>query len=121
MSIGPLGIVAGAAGSALSQTKAAEVERQRNAADRQQQVRADDRAENAAGIGRADGKNHESHDRDADGRLGYQRRPRHGNDESGGEPSAEILATTADDDVLAAPPPAADPSGLSGTQLDLSG
>lgn len=117
MSIGPLGIVGGAAGSALSQAKATETERSRHADERRQQVRADDRAENAAGIGRADGENHETHDRDADGRLGYRRPPT----EENSDERAERSSTMPDDDVLSAPPTPVDPSGISGTKLDLSG
>jgi hypothetical protein len=113
MSIGSMGIVGGAAGTPLSQVKQAEAERTRAAADQQRKARADGLTESASDVGRADGENHESHDRDADGRLGYMLQ----------EPPSEATAEAdvATDDVLAVSPPASDPSGISGSKLDLLG
>lgn len=111
MSIGSLGIVAGAAGAPLAQTKSADVERNREAAANQQrQIHADAQAENAAGIGQADGENHQTNDRDADGRMPYTyglERPR----EEGGNAAPDA----------AAKPQATDPTGASGSHLDLTG
>jgi len=70
MSVGPLGgIAASAAGSPLAQAKGSDVERtQQDASSQQRRVQADQKAENAAGIGEADGEDHETAERDADGR-----------------------------------------------------
>ena len=70
MSMGPLGgIASSAAGSPLSQAKGSDVERaEQDAAAQQRRVQADQKAENAAGIGEADGEDHETAERDADGR-----------------------------------------------------
>lgn len=111
MSIGSLGIVAGAAGAPLAQTKSADVERNREAlANQQRQIHADTQAENAAGIGQTDGENNQTHDRDADGRMPYtydlERKAEDGGD-AAGEASAKPQAT--------------DPNGTSGSHLDLTG
>ena len=70
MSLGPLGGIGGsAAGSPLAQVKGSDVERaQQDATSQQRRVQADQKAENAAGIGEADGEDHETTERDADGR-----------------------------------------------------
>jgi hypothetical protein len=115
MSIGSLGIVGGFAGAPLSQAKSAEAEKNREAAAQQAQVRADERAEASSGIGRADGENHESHDRDADGRLGYFQQPTANPEEQ------NSVEGPGDDNVLHAPPQAVDPNGVSGSRLDLTG
>ncbi|MFH1265237.1 MAG: hypothetical protein ABIK89_05875 [Planctomycetota bacterium] len=70
MSLGPLGgITASAAGSPLAQAKGSDVEKaQQDAGGQQRRVQADQKAESAAGIGEADGEDHETSERDADGR-----------------------------------------------------
>ena len=67
MSVGPLGGIAGSvAGSPLAQSKGSDVERaQQDAANQTRRTKADQKAENAAGIGEADGEDHEAADRDA--------------------------------------------------------
>ncbi|HUT12543.1 MAG TPA: hypothetical protein VMY42_18745 [Thermoguttaceae bacterium] len=109
MSIGPLaGIIGSAAGSPLAQTQGSEPERaQQDAAVQQRRTDSDKKAEAAAGIGEANGEDHEAEDRDADGRRLW-------------EPSSEGNAET--------PKGAAGPSrqskdatGESGNLLDLSG
>ncbi len=69
MSIGPVGTAISAAGSPLAQTKGAEVERAREevGAERRQ-VYYDEMAEAAAGVGEPDGEDHETSERDGDGR-----------------------------------------------------
>ena len=70
MSLGPLGGIAGsAAGSPLAQTKSSDVERaQQDTGNQQRRVQTDQKAEDAAGIGETDGEDHETAERDADGR-----------------------------------------------------
>jgi hypothetical protein len=107
MSIGPLGGIANsAAGTSLAQTKGSEVERsQHDTSSQQRQIQNDARAEAAAGIGQTDGEDHETADRDADGRSPWRR----------------ILKPKAGDVDPTSPPTGKDPSGQSGSQLDLSG
>jgi hypothetical protein len=107
MSIGSLsGVAAGIAGAPLAQTKGAELERAPQEVGGQQ-LRAEgaQKAEAAAGIGEADGEEHAANERDADGRRPWQ---------------APVRKA-----VEAAPPAAAplpkDPSGQSGSLLDLTG
>jgi len=70
MSVGPL---AGAAGLPLAQAKGAEVERSHHDVGAQhRQVHYAQKAEAAAGIGQPDGEDHETADRDADGRLPWE-------------------------------------------------
>ena len=110
MSVGPLGGVANsAAGAPLAQTKGSELQRSQQDNDVQQrQAFGEQRADSAAGIGEADGQDHETADRDADGRRILEKRP--GRKQPG---------TSADEG--AEPPPAKDVTGESGNQLDLSG
>jgi hypothetical protein len=109
MSIGPLGPIVSAAGSALAQTKGSDLERTQNeVAGQERQTEVGRQAESAAGIGAADGENHQPSERDADGRrlweapLGKR---------AGGDASACGQDET---------PRAKDPSGQSGGALDLS-
>lgn len=109
MSVGPFAGVAGsAAGSPLSQAQGSDTDRNRQDAGVQQR-RAESRqkAESAAGVGETDGEDHETADRDADGRRPWERnqRPEH--------------ADPSDDGPHA--PKTKDPTGNSGTRLDLSG
>jgi len=71
MSIGPMaGLAAGVAATPSAQTTGSEVDRAEQAtANQQRRVRNEERAEEAAGIGQPDGDDHETADRDADGRL----------------------------------------------------
>ena len=77
MSMGPLGgIGTNAAGSPLAQTRGSEVERARqDAGTQERRVSSDERAEAAAGIDEADGENHETAERDADGRRLWEEVP----------------------------------------------
>jgi len=111
MSVGPMGAVPGSvAGSPLAQTSGSETERARHDAGAQQRrIQSDQKAESAAGIGETDGEDHETADRDADGRRPWEAPP---------EPGA---AETSDPNAPADPPRNKDPSGESGNLLDLTG
>jgi|WetSurMetagenome_2_1015567.scaffolds.fasta_scaffold1624812_1 hypothetical protein len=104
MNIGPLdGTSVGAAGSPLAQAKGSEVERaHEQLAARARQVYHGRKAAAASGVGEPDGEDHETTDRDADGRRAWERSP--GGDGAAPEPG-----------------PSRDPSRLSGRLLDLSG
>ncbi|HUY93106.1 MAG TPA: hypothetical protein VMV10_30530 [Pirellulales bacterium] len=109
MSIGPLGPIISAAGSSLAQSKGSELERTQNeVAGQQRQTEVGRQAESAAGIGAADGENHETSERDADGRRLWE---------------APLDPKNAGDANAAGgpePPRAKDPTGQSGGHLDLS-
>ena len=107
MSIGPLGGVAGsAAGAPLAQAKGSEVERvQQDTGSQELRVNAAEKAEAASGIGEADGENHETSERDADGRRLWELNKPPG--ASQGHPADE--------------PQVKDPTGQAGNLLDLSG
>lgn len=111
MSIGSLGILGGIAGAPLAQTKGADAERaEQDVSNQQRQVTNELKAEAAAGIAETDGKQHETNERDADGRRPWEFPGRKG---APAAPEPEPQATE--------PPPSKDPSGESGGQLDLSG
>jgi hypothetical protein len=76
MSIGPLGIAASAAGVPLAQTKGSAVERaQEEVGAERRQVYHEQEAAAAAGVGEPDGENHETTERDADGRRPWEDLP----------------------------------------------
>lgn len=109
MSVGPLPpVAAGASGTTLTQPKGADLDRaQQESASHQRRVQAEQRAENAAGIGQADGEDHESSERDADGRRPWEIG---GRTNSPKPPASEP-----------APRLGKDPTGQAGTLLDLTG
>lgn len=111
MSLGPVGgIFAGAAGAPLAQTKGTESDRvQQDTRAAQRQVEQAQRADDAAGVGQTDGEEHQSHERDADGRRHWE------------EPAHRQTATATPEEAPAPPHAVRDPSGISGNQLDLSG
>jgi hypothetical protein len=110
-----IGIIGGVAGSQVSQVKS-DADRVRATADAQARaVDSQQQAEDAAGIGKTDGKNHETHDRDADGRRYWEPPP---------EPKDELTLdenTAAGENGDVPPSPASDPRGESGGHLDLTG
>ena len=108
MSVGPTGGIAGsAAGAPLAQTKGAEVDRARqDASGQERRVHNDKRAESAAGIGETDGEDHETAERDADGRRLWEKTA--AGQQSGEESPAERRGSK-------------DASGQAGNLLDLSG
>jgi hypothetical protein len=75
MSVGSLvGLAGSVAATQLAQTAGSEIERGHQAADSQERrVENEQRAESAGGIGEADGDNHETSERDADGRRLWER------------------------------------------------
>jgi len=114
MSVGPLGaggIAASAAGSPLAQTQGSEPERAaQDASAQQRRIRSDEKAEAAAGIGETNGEDHESEERDADGRRLWEE-PAEAQTEEEQEESAQTPPERLSKDV----------SGESGNMLDLSG
>ena len=105
MSIGPLGIAAGVAGTPLAQTVGSEVERAHGEVGAQRrQVYYEGKADAAAGIGQPDGDDHETDERGPDGRRPWEDRQ-------------ASMAADAPQDVARS----ADPSHQSGNLLDLDG
>jgi len=112
MSIGSLGMIGSVATTGGVQAKA-DADRVKESVDVQaRKLESQTMAEDAAGIGRADGENHETHERDADGRRLYEEPPQ--------PPKAEETETTTDAQPIPMPQ-AIDPTGLCGGQLDLTG
>ncbi len=110
MSVGPLGIAGSAAGSPLSQTRGADVEKAaQDTADQSRETQTSQRAEKASGIGETH-EDEQASDRDADGRRPW---------EAGGQPKKP--PGDAPPDEPQAPPQSKDPTGQKGNQLDLSG
>jgi hypothetical protein len=105
-----MGIVASVAGSPVAQTTGAEVDRARHERTNQQrQVESLDKAEAAAGIGQTE-EEHQSEDRDADGRRLWEETARKAKpDDADHESDASPLRQSRD------------PTGQSGGQLDLTG
>jgi hypothetical protein len=112
MSVGPMGGLpaAAVAGTSLAQAKGSDVDRtQQDSAAQQRRVQTDQKAESAAGIGEADGEDHQTGERDADGRRLWEETP-------GGSGPGDSAGEQADDQSHEK-----DPSGQSGSLLDLSG
>jgi hypothetical protein len=102
----PTGIIAGTAGSPLAQTKGSEPERTQQAVGAQRRrVYHQQKAAAAAGVGEPDGEDHETADRDADGRRPWEE-PGEPKDEDAGSPDVRQ---------------GKDPSQQRGNVLDLSG
>lgn len=111
MSVGSLsGLAASVAGTALAQSKGSDVERAQTEANSfERHVESEKKAENAAGIGETDGEDHETAERDADGRRIWEDTRRKKGEQSA-EPSPPLEA-----------PRSKDVSGQCGTLLDLNG
>mgnify|MGYP000868243632 FL=1 len=111
MSVGPMGVAGSAAGSPLAQSQGSDVNRvQQDTASQTRQSQASQKAEQASGVGQTE-QDEQASDRDADGRRPW---------EVGSPPSAD--ASAADEAAAETPPgPSKDPSGLTGSQLDLHG
>ena len=109
MSVGPLFYLpASVAGVPLAQSKGTDIDRaEQEAGAVELAAEGEKKAEAAAGIGEADGENHQTADRDADGRQILVK------------PGRRQAAAP----VAADPPPqqSKDPSRQSGNQLDLNG
>jgi hypothetical protein len=108
MSMGPLtGVLTSAAGVPFAQVKGSDLDRAANENTVQQRAKDSQlKTEAAAGIGATDGQDHETEERDADGRrpweVGYQ------------GPAPRQPTTSAE------PPMSRDASGECGNALDLS-
>ncbi len=109
MSIGPMSSIAGSvAGTSLAQTRGSDIDRaQQESAARELRAQSQEKAELAAGIGEADGDNHQTAERDADGRRLWEFPRRKGEQDDGSEEPRQ--------------PRSQDPTGQSGSMLDLSG
>jgi len=104
-----VGIAATVAGVPLAQAKGSEIERsQHEAGSQQRQVANDAKAESAAGIGAADGEDHATQERDADGRRLWESSSR----------AKNLPSVDGDEQVLRQ---SKDASGNRGNQLDLTG
>jgi hypothetical protein len=112
MSVGPMGFFSSIAATPLSQSRGNDVDRAgQETAGQSAQTTNEAKAENAAGIGAADGEEHGTAERDADGRRIWETTA---NKKRPAEPTADVTATL----------PASlskDASGESGNQLDLTG
>jgi hypothetical protein len=113
MSMGPLGgVVGSAAGTSLSQAAGSETERsQRDTAAQNREIAGNERTEKASGVGQTE-QDQESSERDADGRRLWERPAKRAKDAKG-EPVG--------DDASALSKQSKDPTGQSGTKLDLTG
>ena len=106
MSIGPASSLGSVAGTPLGQTKGAELERaQHDAAGQDRKVAGDRQAENAAGIGTTEEES-ATGERDADGHRLWEKPP---------NTPADQEAAASDEHRVK------DPTGQSGSLLDLSG
>ena len=110
MNVGPMGgLIGSAAGAPLSQTSGSETERsQRDASAQARQAATDNSAEQAAGIGTTD-EDQGTSERDADGRRFWESQGEQ--HESGEDESSESTNERR----------SKDPSGISGSSLDLTG
>ena len=125
MSIGPAGFYsiiaatspqASASGVPLAQSQGSDADRTaQEVAEQKRAAEARLKAESAEGVGQTDGEEHESNERDADGRRLWEKPVRASDDPEAEEPESP--------DTIAAPPPHAsrDATGQSGSQLDLMG
>jgi hypothetical protein len=109
MSMVPLGgLLGSSAGVPLSQSAGNETERaQKDSQAQHQRVDAEQRAERSAGIGQTE-QDQESSERDADGRRPWESTP----------PSQDQADP---DDPAAAHRQSKDPTGQSGTRIDITG
>ena len=109
-SVGPLGGVnVSAAGAPLAQTKGSDVERASQDVGAQHRNAVYERkAEAAAGIGETDGEDHQTAERDANGRRILERVARRRSPQPTGDEPADSRGSK-------------DVTGQSGNQLDLSG
>jgi len=104
------GMLSSAAGVSLSQSAGSETERtQKDASTQSRVAEADRKAAESAGIGQTQ-QDQESSERDADGRRLWEGPP-----EAGKKPAASAA------DAEAHSRQSKDPTGQSGTQLDLTG
>jgi len=109
MSIGPLSFVSVGAGTPLAQAKGSDADRiEQESSAAQGRFHNELKAEEAAGIGQTDGEDHETEDRDADGRRLWELPPK----------AAEAIEETS---MTTDEPHIRDPHGELGNKLDLTG
>jgi hypothetical protein len=108
MSIGSFGFAGIGPGTILAQPSGDTDRAQHDSGAQQSQLHSDLKAEQAAGIGQTDGEEHETEDRDGDGRRPWELPPK----KKDSVPAGALAET---------PPPAKDPSGERGNSLDLTG
>jgi hypothetical protein len=108
MSIGSLGFAGIAPGAVISQPASDTDRAQHDVGAQQLQLHSETKAEQAAGIGQTDGEEHETAERDADGRRPWELPPKNKN-------VAEAALTTEDSFH------SKDASGDRGNELDLTG
>ncbi|HWB12252.1 MAG TPA: hypothetical protein VG826_23695 [Pirellulales bacterium] len=107
MSVGPTTFAASLAATTLNQARGSETERvQHDVSAKERQAEGDRKAESAAGVGTAESDEGVG-DRDADGRRLWERPPRPGN--------------SSGDEAASSEGPLKDPTGQSGSLLDLTG
>ena len=111
MSVGPMGMVGSTAGAPLAQSQGSDVNRaQQDAASQTRQTQMSEKAEQASGVGHTE-QDEEATDRDADGRRPWELGPTPPADSPDeGEPAPDVSSG-----------PSKDPSGVTGSQLDLQG
>jgi hypothetical protein len=111
MTMVPLGgMLASAAGTALSQTSGSETERaQKESLSEQRITETDQHAERSAGIGQTE-QDQATSDRDADGRRLWEKPPGDSTKSDTEEAESELQSRQSKD-----------PTGQSGTRLDLTG
>jgi hypothetical protein len=103
------GMLSSAAGASLSQAAGSETERAKESSTQQRVAAADQKAADSAGIGQTQ-QDQESSERDADGRRLWEH-----------PPDGKKKAGSVDLDAEAMSRQSKDPTGQSGTQLDLTG
>jgi hypothetical protein len=112
MSVGPMGFFGSIAATPLSQSRGSDVDRAgQESAGQAAQAANETKAEDAAGIGAADGEEHGTAERDADGRRIWEKPAGKKRAAAPAIDVAEVLPT----------PLSKDASGESGNQLDLTG
>ncbi len=96
MSIGSLGFGGIGAATPLAQSSGSDIDRAQHESSVQQgQVQGEVKAEQAEGIGKPDGDEHETEDRDADGRRLWERTAK-----AGALPISQVEQTTASRDAV---------------------
>jgi hypothetical protein len=109
VSMGPVGgVVGSAAGTSLSQAAGSESERARESTSQQRSIDANQKAELASGVGHTE-EDQESSERDADGRRLWEAPAKRGESKATAEEEAALSRQSKD------------PTGQSGTKLDLTG
>ena|SRR5436190_16055443 len=109
MSIGSFGFAGIGPGAILAQPAADTDRAGHDSGAQQSQLHSDLKAEQVAGIGQTDGEDHETEDRDADGRRPWELPPKK-------KPAEDAVAAPAD-----LPLHSKDASGERGNSLDLTG